>query len=157
MASSNEFIAKGNNGQLVVYPDRVVLRRKGFMAFASQGIGRGDKEISLASLSAIQWRNVGLATLGYIQFTFTGAADLRGGIIAANQDENSVTFNRGQQKQFEQAKALIDQYRAALARPQAPAAYVSTADELAKWAQLKEQGVITEADYEAKKRQLLGL
>lgn len=152
------YVAHGVNGQLAVYPDRVILARKGLNAFMSQGLGRGDKEISLRALSAVQWRNAGLATLGYIQFTFMGASDLRGGILAAQQDENSVTFNRKQQREFEQARALIDQQRAALSAPQAaPAQPVSAADELAKWAALRDSGAITAADYEAKKRQLLGL
>ena len=157
------FVAHGVNGQLAVYPDRVILARKGLNALMSQGLGRGDKEISLRTLSAIQWRNAGLATLGYIQFTFMGASDLRGGIMAAQQDENSVTFNRKQQKEFEQARALIDRQRAAYGQPHeptphvAPQAPVSAADELAKWAALRDSGAITAADYEAKKRQLLGL
>ena len=159
------FVAHGVNGQLAVYPDRVILARKGLNALMSQGLGRGDKEISLRTLSAIQWRNAGLATLGYIQFTFMGASDLRGGIVAAQTDENSVTFNRRQQREFEQARALIDQHRAALSAPQAaaqpmpqaPAQPVSAADELAKWAGLRDSGAITAEDYEAKKRQLLGL
>ena len=153
------FVAYGVNGQLAVYPDRVILARKGLNALMSQGIGRGDKEINLRTLSAIQWRNAGLATLGYIQFTFMGASDLRGGIMAAQQDENSVTFNRKQQKEFEQARALIDRQRAALGQPHEPTPQtpVSAADELAKWAGLRDQGLISDADYEAKKRQLLGL
>lgn len=156
-------VAKGVNGQLVVYADRVVLARRGVGAFMSQGIGKGDKEIALSSLSAMQWRNAGLATLGYIVFTFMGASDRRGGIIDAQKDENAVTFNRKQQREFEQARAMIDRQRAALAqaalRPPTIQQTVtpSAADELAKWAALRDQGVITAADFEAKKRQLLGL
>ncbi len=155
-----EMIAKGNNGQLAVYANRIVLMRKGVSAFMSQGIGKGDKEIALSGITAIQWRNAGVLTLGYIQFTFSGALDLRGGILDAQKDENAVTFNRKQQSDFERARALIDQHRAASAQTQAaaaPAAALSAADELAKWAALRDQGVITPEDFEAKKRQLLGL
>lgn len=162
MQSQQPYVAKGVNGQLVVYPDRVILQRKGMGAFMAQGIGKGDKEISLATLSAIQWRNAGALTLGYIVFTFMGASDARGGIIDAQKDENAVTFNKKQQRDFEQARALIDQQRAALrTAQQAPVVQQtiapSAADELAKWAQLRDQGVITADDFEAKKRQLLGL
>jgi Short C-terminal domain/Bacterial PH domain len=58
------------------------------------------------------------------------------------------------------AKEIADAIRARLGRP-APAAQVQTvasaADELAKWAALRDSGVITAEDFEAKKRQLLGL
>lgn len=161
-----EMIAKGNNGQLAVYADRVVLARKGVGAFMSQGIGKGDKEIALESISAIQWRNAGALTLGYIQFTFAGALDMRGGILDAQKDENAVTFNKKQQGDFERARALIDAHRAQQRAPfqtgqRASAAETpapsSAADELAKWAALRDQGIISPDDFEAKKRQLLGL
>lgn len=56
----------------------------------------------------------------------------------------------------EQATAAVDAAR----RPSAPAvedAAASTADELLKLASLRDQGVITDAEFQAKKSQLLGL
>jgi hypothetical protein len=50
--------------------------------------------------------------------------------------------------------------RAKLGRPAAATtvqAASSDADELAKWARLRDSGVISAEDFEAKKRQLLGL
>lgn len=151
------FVAKGNSGQLTVYPDRIVISHRGFSALLAGG-NRGDKEVGIAQITAIQWKSAGL-TAGYIRFTFAGSSEKSGGAINAQKDENAVTFNMGkQQKEFEQARALIEEYRAALARPaQAVAAPVSSADELAKWAGLRDQGLITADDFEAKKRQLLGL
>jgi hypothetical protein len=98
---------------------------------------------------------------GYIQFTIPGGAEVRGGDWrAALKDENSIVFMRGKQADaFQQAKALIEQYQAAMrAQASAPAvAPLSPADELAKFAALRDQGIITPEDFEAKKRQLLGL
>jgi hypothetical protein len=58
------------------------------------------------------------------------------------------------------AKEIADAIRARLGRP-ATATTVqgvsSDADELAKWAKLRDSGVISAEDFEAKKRQLLGL
>jgi hypothetical protein len=59
------------------------------------------------------------------------------------------------------AKEIADAIRTRLSRP-TPAATPSApapsaADELAKWAGLRDQGIITDEDFEAKKRQLLGL
>jgi hypothetical protein len=57
------------------------------------------------------------------------------------------------------AKEIADAIRAQLGRP-APATAVqagsSDADELAKWAGLRDSGVISAEDFEARKRQLLG-
>jgi Bacterial PH domain/Short C-terminal domain/Protein of unknown function (DUF2510) len=57
------------------------------------------------------------------------------------------------------AKEIADAIRARLGRPAAATsvqAVASDADELAKWAALRDSGVITAEDFEAKKRQLLG-
>jgi hypothetical protein len=58
------------------------------------------------------------------------------------------------------AKEIADAIRAKLGRPTAATtiqAVSSDADELAKWAGLRDSGVISAEDFEAKKRQLLGL
>jgi Bacterial PH domain/Protein of unknown function (DUF2510)/Short C-terminal domain len=58
------------------------------------------------------------------------------------------------------AKEIADAIRAKLGRPAAATtvqAASSDADELAKWARLRDSGVISAEDFEAKKRQLLGL
>lgn len=58
------------------------------------------------------------------------------------------------------AKEIADAIRAKLSRPAAAStvrAVSSDADELAKWAGLHNSGVISVEDFEAKKRQLLGL
>ena len=55
-------------------------------------------------------------------------------------------------------RAIVEEYHAR-ANQSAPetAAPVSEADELAKWAELKERGLITEDEFESKKRQILGI
>jgi hypothetical protein len=57
------------------------------------------------------------------------------------------------------AKEIADAIRVKLGRPAAATtvqAASSDADELAKWARLRDSGVISAEDFEAKKRQLLG-
>jgi hypothetical protein len=57
------------------------------------------------------------------------------------------------------AKEIADAIRARLGRPAAATtvqAAPSDADELAKWARLRDSGVISAEDFETKKRQLLG-
>ncbi len=154
-----EFQAKGVNGQLTVRPDRIVISRKGMMGLMTQGL-KGNKEIPLTNITAVQVKQPGL-TNGYIQFSILGGVENRGGVYAATQDENTIMFGHRQAKDFNYAKQLIEQYQQqARAQAQTPVTVTqapSAADELAKWAQLRDQGVITADDFEAKKRQLLGL
>lgn len=159
----NPYLAKGVNGQLTVTPERIIISRKGMLGFMTQGL-KGDKEIPLANITAVQMKRPGLGTNGYLQFSILGGVEARGGLFDATKDENTVMFSRGQQQAFQYAKELIEYYQREARRQAAAAAAApviqaapSAADELAKWAQLRDQGVITPEDFEAKKRQLLGL
>lgn len=77
----------------------------------------------------------------------------KGGLPQATADENSVMFNAKQQSTFEDLKAEIEQR---IAQP-STSHMVSTADELEKLAALRERGILTEEEFAAKKKQLLGL
>ncbi|MGG3720247.1 SHOCT domain-containing protein [Bacillus subtilis] len=57
---------------------------------------------------------------------------------------------------FLKCKALIDQYIEE-AQTSSPVSTPSDADELMKWAALKDSGAITEEEYEVKKREILGI
>lgn len=154
------YFAQGVNGQLAVTPDRIVISRKGFLAFMTQGL-KGDKEIPLANITAVQMKQPGLATNGYIQFSILGGIEDRGGLFDATKDENTVMYSKKQQEVFRYVKELIDYYhqqqRQQMAPVLAPAAALSTADELVKWASLRDQGIISNEEFEAKKRRLLEL
>jgi hypothetical protein len=151
--------AKGSNGTIHFDGQTIILERTGFGARMS--VGKGEKRIPLASVTAVQWRKAGLTT-GFIQFTLAGGVERRnrpghaGG--DARTDENSVTFHARQQPAFEPIRAAID---AAIAQrhapqPAAPAAGGSIADELAKLAALRDQGIISPQDFEAGKARILG-
>jgi len=80
-------------------------------------------------------------------------------VIAGTATAVSGTVQRNQQK-----KAMAEQQQYAQAEPQqyapAPAAPAAEPDymaELERLAQLKAQGVITEEEFQAKKKQLLGI
>ncbi|MDQ7794107.1 MAG: SHOCT domain-containing protein [bacterium] len=153
--AEEEFSAKGINGQLTVKPQLVVISRRGILAFATQGL-KGDKEIRIDQISSIQLKRAGMLTNGYIQFSFLGGAETKGGLFDAVSDENTVMFNISQQPAFLKAKEMIEagieRSRRATSAPQ-----VSVADEITKLAQLVEQGFLTREEFEAKKKQLLGL
>ena len=56
---NGEFLAEGYNGQLLVKRDRVIIIRKGMMSLMTQGL-KGDKEIPLANITAIQLKQPGM-------------------------------------------------------------------------------------------------
>jgi Short C-terminal domain len=157
----SEFVAVGRNGQLAVRPRTITIRRRGTLGFLSQG-HKGEKEIEISQISAIQFKKNGNLTVGYIQFSFIGGSETKHGIKDAVSDENTILFNRSQEPRFEEAKRLIDLYREQLRHPRAdtpPApidASLGLAD-LEKLAELRDKGIITSEEFETKKREILGL
>src|SRR5437899_2879766 len=110
------FEAKGVNGQIELLSDKIRIKRKGLLSLMTQGL-KGDKEILLAQVSSIQFKKAGGFTNGYIQFAFVGGQEAKGGIFQATADENTVMFNTGQQKVFDELKGRVEKQMQALRQP----------------------------------------
>ena len=80
------------------------------------------------------------------------------GPLTASVNENSITFNVKQQPDFEELRDAVEDAIRALPEDiedsEAPALGL---DELEKLAYLKDKGIITAKEFEAKKKQILGL
>lgn len=145
--------AEGTNGQLVLLDNKIRIERKGSTAFWTQGL-KGDKEIFIRNISSIQLKKCGTFTAGFIQFSFIGGTESKKGLFAAVEDENTVMFNNNTQDDFIKIKQLIEDKMSELSDSSHPR---SNLDELEKLAELKEKGIITEEEFSAKKKQILGL
>ncbi len=146
--------ADGVNGQVEIIGDKLKISRKGVLAFLSQGM-KGDKEILISQISSVQFKKAGRLTNGYIQFAFVGGQESKGGLFDSTRDENSVMFNNKQQPVFEELKDHLDAVRNSITRG-APA-QLSELDELEKLASLRDRGILNDEEFEAKKKQILGL
>ena len=92
-------------------------------------------------------RGPGLVGTAARSAVFAGVA----GGVQHRQQQRWARQEAEQQAQYEQQAA------AAAPPPAAPAGEPDYAAELAKLAQLRDQGVITAEDFEAKKKQILGI
>jgi hypothetical protein len=137
-----------------VLPTRVIISREGAMGLLTQG-HKGRKEIDLSQITALQFKHADPPTVGYIQFSFMGGSETKMGLTSAVRDENSILFKKAAEPQFVRAKALIDVYRERL-RHGSPARHDPIGD-IERLAKLRDQGLVTNEEFEAKKRQLLGL
>lgn len=143
--------AQATSGTIVVYKNRVVLRYAKFI-----GSGKGEKEIRIKSITGIQLKKPGMMGLaGFIEFSFSGGSEAKGSLFV--KDENRLIINtKAQYEQMVKVKDLVYQ----LLDQQddhKPAANLSTADELAKFAELRDKGILTTEEFDAKKKQILGL
>jgi len=144
---------RGVNGQLELTESKIRIKRKGALSLLGHGL-KGEKEILIKHISSIQFKKAGALTSGYIQFAFLGSQESKGGLFQATQDENTIMFKKSQQPDFEEIKSMIE---TRMAEPESKKAAGRGINDLEKLAELKEKGIITEEEFNAKKKQILGL
>lgn len=144
--------AHGHNGQLELTDSVLRIKRKGALAFLTQGL-KGDKEILLSQISSIQFKKANAFVNGYMQIAFVGGQEAKGGLLQGTQDENTVMFRASQQASFEQ---LRDELQRRMSSPRSASSH-SDLDELDKLASLRDRGILSEEEFQQKKKQILGL
>lgn len=150
--------ARGQSGTVTFDGTFVTISRTGLSRLT---VGKGDKRIPAASITAVQWKSAGALVNGFIQFTLPGGNERRSRAgsqtFDAARDENSVVFTRKQEAAFAAVRQAVEQSIAQRYAPQqtyAPAPS-SVADELAKLGQLVQQGLLSREEYEAQKARIL--
>ena len=153
-----KFLYEGYNANLSVYDDKIVINGKGY----NKGVG--EKSIPMASIAAVQLIPSKLLVNGYITFNVLGeVASSTGGIgssVNSRQSENTVIVkNRADDAILRQIKTFIEETkeRAIANQGQINIQQVSAADELKKFKDLLDSGIITQEEFDAKKKALLGL
>lgn len=152
-----KFYLKGVNGQLTVYEDRVIIERGGALGFLTQGLS-GAKTIPMDSIMSVQFKEGNMWTNGFIQFGIMGGKEARGGVFNATQDENTVMIKAATNDEACVIKNYIEGI--ILNRSKNKGTVVqqaSPAEELKKFKELLDMGVISQAEFDAKKKQILGL
>lgn len=150
-----KYLLKGENGQLYVYENKIEISRKGVLALAFQGL-KGTKTIPIAEIKSIQMKRAEIMN-GYIQFAVSGGIESTGGVRDPNFDENTVTFVHADNEYVQEIKEYIEKVMLSKGEMCTSAVQISNADELRKYANLRDEGVITQEEFDAKKKQLLGL
>ena len=154
-ANPNLFIFE--NGKVRVLLDGTFIRitRSGILNVALHGLD-GTKSINIANITAVQLKAPGV-TSGYLQFTLMGGKESQGGVLAAMSDENTVAVFTGELEKAEKVKDYIESILSKQGAPSAPVVQTSPADEIRKYKQLLDDGIITQEEFDTKKKELLGL
>ena len=141
------------NTILEIYEDRVEIKRSGFSNFTSFGYD-GNATLYYAEMSGVQFKEAGRFTPGNIEFIFPGGKRLKN-----NNNQCQIFFLFTQNDEFKKANEYVNQKikesKAQAAAPTVTA--LSPAEELMKFKQLLDTGIITQEEFDAKKKQLLGL
>lgn len=122
---------------------------------ALKGLVRKNKTIPFSNILSVEVKKPGLFA-GYIYFA-TAAEPMRKSVTVddVGRSDNGFIFN-GKEK-YQTALEIKSKIETWQTNRTPGADSVSSADELVKWKQLLDTGVITEKEFEAKKKQLLGL
>lgn len=132
----------------------VTIKRKGLLNLATQGL-KGDKSIPFRNITAIQIKKPGL-TNGYIQFSQHGMMESKKGLWDANADENTVTLvSKTEYEQALEIKELIENANNNETTQQVQT--TDATDEIRKFKSLLDEGILTQEEFDAKKKELLGL
>lgn len=154
-----ELIGKGTNGTIIVKDDTIILQRSGFNA-RLLGL-RGNKEILIKNITSIQFKSPGMLTNGFIQFAFSGSQESKGGVIDATKDENSIVFTKSEKGNFEKIREVINERRNTLNQSlnfvTSTVAQEDIYSQIEKLSALKDKGIVSEEEFNAKKKQLLGI
>lgn len=143
---------RGSTGTLVLTDTGVIIKR-GVMGTILGGL-KGEKFIPYSSIVAVQLKKAGMLA-GYIQLTLMGGSEAKRGLWESTRDENTVNFSSSKDNEkFLEAKETIERK---IHESRGGVVHKSEADDLEKFAGLRDKGVLTEAEFQAKKKQLLGL
>jgi len=147
---------QGVQDLLEVFEDKVTIAPKGMLGFLNKGL-KGTKTIPFASISAIQFREAGPIVSGYMQFTIPGGNESRSGVFSAANDENTFMFAGKKYNELAlEIKGYIESKVRELRTPHYVPAVTNLSDELQKLAKLREQGILSDEEFHAAKKKLIG-
>ena len=156
------FNLKCTNGLLKVYEDKVIISRNTVAGFITQGL-KGDKIFFYKDLSSVEYRKPTFFANGYIKFITAGTNETsqNRGIVGnttleASKDPNALilrAFNKEIPNKSEEIYSYILQKISE--NKNAGTLSNSNADEIMKFKQLLDEGIITQEEFERKKQELL--
>lgn len=149
------FIKKPAKTIITLTDDNLSIKRKGFMNLSAHGL-KGEKSIFLKNITSIQLKKPGMMT-GYIQFSYPGSDENKGGVFDATTDENTVVFWKKHYNEMLELKSHIEKIINTPTNipPSQNEEKQDNLDKLKKLKELLDIEAITKEEYEIKKREFL--
>lgn len=155
---------KCTNGILFVYEDRVVISRNSAAGFIAQGL-KGDKVFFYKDLSSIEYRKPTFFANGYIKFIVAGTSETKQNIgilgnttTSALKDPNTLILRAFNKKVPEESEKIynyiLKKIKEVKQEIKNDKSY-SSADEILKFKNLLDEGIITQEEFDKKKKELL--
>ena len=160
IVNSDYTIIGARGRRLRVYEDKIAIETKTNLDSLLTGNAfDGEKTIYFADVLGVQFKKASKLIAGFLQLETASASMNNLGSNFTN--ENSFNFDEDVNAEMEMVaqyvKARVDEIKKQKNAPVVMASPVSAADELKKFKELLDLGIITQEEFDAKKKQLLGL
>lgn len=153
--ADDDLIFEGYSAFLILTKHGITLRRIGGL-FHKQI--ESEKHILYKNITAIELKPVAIFQTGFIRFSFQGGSKSSDKSFNPMSDENTIALlDEKKTEEFIHAKKIIEQRMREATEPRPQASGGSDLDQLEKLASLRDKGIITEDEFQAKKKQILGL
>ncbi len=153
------FTANGRSGSVELFDNYLIVKKK--MNILKRLTGSGEKEIFLDNIKNIKFNVAKSLVYGFIQFeTAQNSKELgSNGLMNTPNDDYTINFTKAQQSQFDKLKSEINRLRSGSSSKSETVSQntSSDADELEKLANLLEKGILTQDEFNQKKKQILSL
>jgi hypothetical protein len=153
---ANSRLIYSNLDSLELRGDTVTITKRGWANALASGMN-GARTIQISTLTAIQMKPAGIM-MGYIIFSYAGSKPFMGGMWEATQDPDAFLFGRDLNGEVAEFKAQVEKKMRESKQPAPAPANNSSGtltDELRKLAEFKNQGILSQAEFEAAKKKLL--
>jgi hypothetical protein len=147
--------ATGINGKVLLFRDVVRIKCIGVGNVLS-GASKIEKDILISQIVSIQFKKAGLFNNGYIEFILMHNHERHDKDSDYEIYDSIVTYRPGQQRAFEAFREALEA-KLTGGLNKAPSVATTDLDELDKLASLRDRRVITEDEFNRKKKQLLDL
>ena len=143
---------------VILEDDKITIRRKGICSFFNYGL-KGEKTIQISSITGTQYKPCSF-TNGYLQFVVMGSQENKGGLSAAQKDENTICWaHKKCNKYAEKIVKHIEQSNLNRNKNNSNIYNISKQDDkydkLAKIKKLLDDGVLSQEEFEQEKRKIL--
>ena len=155
--SANSRLIYSNLDSLELRGGTITIKKRGLANALASGMN-GTRSIQVSSITAVQMKQAGMFTPGYILFSYAGSKPFMGGVWEATQDPDAFLFNKEQNAAIAEFKSKVEETMRESKQPAPVPANNSPAtltDELRKLADFKNQGILTQEEFEAAKKKLL--
>lgn len=152
--------AKGAGQTVTLFPNKVVISgNKGLVG--ALVAGGTSQNIRIKEITGIEYKKAGFVN-GFIQFrTAASGNSKQGGMLAVletSDDPNTVHFTKNNNDAFMELKNKVEEIMDQMENNQGVSVQApSSADELKKFSDLLKDGLITQDEFDKKKKELLGL